>query len=213
MKRLKRRRPRCRLDLHGHLDQERLEQIRAKLGLTKMGRLSDWQDEDFGWRDISHDGDSSLMLNLWRHSEDQWSILISAADDIDLSDQEIARWRTIFTTAVLDSGLEITDFKVTAPPHRESYETTWWNENWLRTTHWDLPAQNLEELWPVIGVHPSAAEVEKRDKLAIFMTSPTWQPAPVELREQAENFIRRVTEAEHVIQQAREDRTEHSGSE
>ncbi|WP_067819077.1 hypothetical protein [Nocardia inohanensis] len=134
-----------------------------------------------------------MSLDLWRIEDSLWVLRISAAADVDLGDEEIARWQPIFTAATLDADLEVFEFEVFPPPHRDSYETMWENENWLRTMYWDLPAQNLEELWWVIGVGPSTPEVEKRDKLAAFMASPTWKPAPPELRRQAEEFMRRAT--------------------
>ncbi|MFE4455835.1 hypothetical protein ACFROC_00625 [Nocardia tengchongensis] len=196
MTRLKPLKPRLRMTLGGQLDQARLEQIRKALGLTRIGRLTDREDEHFGSRDVGDTVDQSVSLDLWRVEDTQWALRVSATDDVDLSDTEIARWQSICATAARDVGLEVAEVRVFPTPQRESYETTWLNENWLRTMHWDLPAQNLAELWQVIGVDASASETEKRDRLAQFMTSPTWQPAPPELRQQAEEFVHRVTENE-----------------
>ncbi|WP_157762209.1 hypothetical protein [Nocardia yamanashiensis] len=193
MRRLKPQMPRMRMTLGGRLDQARLERLREVLGLTRMGRLTDREDEHFGFRDVSANRDRSVSLDLWRVEDIKWSLSISAEDDVDFSDEEIAHWQAVFTAAAREAELEMLGFKVFPPPHRESYQTRWENENWLRTMYWDLPAQNLKELWWVIGVGPSAPEAEKRDKLVAFMASPTWKPAPPELRRQAEEFVRRAT--------------------
>ncbi|MGW4529513.1 hypothetical protein ACWEOI_01045 [Nocardia sp. NPDC004340] len=193
MTRLKPRKARLRVMLRGQLDQARLERLRAALGLTRMGRLTDWADEHFGYRHIGGDANQSVCLDLWRVEETQWFLCVSATDDVDIYDEEISRWQSIYVTAARAVDLEISEVRVFPPPHRDSYETTWRNENWLRTVHWDLPARSLAELWPIIGIDPSARETEKRDRLASFMTSPTWEPAPPELRQQAEEFVHRVT--------------------
>ncbi|MFE6862791.1 hypothetical protein [Nocardia sp. NPDC057668] len=196
MTRLKPLRPRLRMIMSGELDRTRLDRLREALGLARKGRLTDREDEHFGYRDVSENQDRSLSLDLWRVSDAEWSLRISAAADVDLSDAEITRWQSVIAAAADANGLEISSVKVFPPPSRDNYETMWRNENWLRTAHWDLPARTLDELWWVIGIEPSASEVERRDKLAAFMTNPVWQPAPAELRQEAEAFVRRVTESE-----------------
>lgn len=191
MKRMKRR---LLLLTSGRLDQPRLEELRNALGLTRRGRLTDSEDSEFGYRNIGDPRDPSMILTLWRDAEDKWSISIDAATDADFDDGQIADWQADAESALRASGLDILERRAFPGEPRPSFEDDWRNENWLRAKHWDLPAQTLAELWAVIGVSPTTSHLEKRAALVEFMKSPTWEPAPSQLRHEAEEFVREADE-------------------
>src|SRR2546421_11173919 len=59
----------------GTVDQPVLDQLRAALDLTRSGRLTDAEDEEFGYRTETVDG-GEVMLNLWRLGDRQWGYQI-----------------------------------------------------------------------------------------------------------------------------------------
>src|SRR5690242_596970 len=59
------------LTLSGRLDQARLDELRARLEMRRMGRLTDREDAHLGTREIP----GGLVLDLWRDEDkqDDWS--------------------------------------------------------------------------------------------------------------------------------------------
>ncbi|MEC3919228.1 hypothetical protein [Nocardia sp. CDC160] len=178
------------LILAGRLDQPRLDELRAALGLTPSGRLTDREDARFGFRELGDDGNPSLVLKLWRVEDDQWAISVDVAAGSEVGEDDIVRWRDETEAAATMSGLQTVECRSFPAERRTSYLTDWRNEDWLRTTKWDLPAQSLPELWSVIGVRASASSAEKRAELMRFMATPAWEAAPGRIKQEAEDFLR-----------------------
>lgn len=178
------------LMLAGRLDQARLDELRRALGLTPSGRLTDREDARFGFRELGDDGNPSAVLKLWRSADDQWAISVDVAAGTEVGEYEIVRWRSEAEAAATMAGLRTVECRSFPAERRTSYPTDWRNENWLRTTKWDLPAQTLPELWSVIGVRASASPAEKRTELIRFMATPAWEAAPEKIKQEAENFLR-----------------------
>ncbi|HKS98383.1 MAG TPA: hypothetical protein VJT31_02545 [Rugosimonospora sp.] len=176
--------------LAGRLDQSSLEELRRLLGLKRVGRLTDLEDAQFGHRDVGPNGDATARLDLWRDAVDQWHVSLSARQDTAVADDEIERWATEAEAAATAVGLQVVERRLFPGRNPPDYRTTWRNESWLRTMHWDLPAQSLHELWTIIGVSPSGSAADKRAALIRFMDSPTWEPAPDRIRQEADAFLR-----------------------
>jgi hypothetical protein len=179
------------LILAGRLDQGGLEELRRLLGLRRMGRLTDREDAQFGSRDIVSDDHPAMTLELWRDEdkEDRWSISLDAMSGAGASEDAIALWRSRAEAAAAAVGLTVVEARSFPPEHQPDYQTEWRNENWLRTAYWDLPAQSLDELWPVLGLSASASPEEKRAELTKFVASPTWEAAPTRIRSEADAFL------------------------
>ena len=178
------------LILSGRLDQIGLAELRRVLGLRSLGRLTDGEDSQFGYRNIGDGGSPSMVLELWRHGDEQWAVSLDVASDVDVSEDEIARWRMQAEAAAHAVGLTMVEHRSFAPERLPSHRTDWRNENWLRTVQWDLPAQTLQELWPVLGLSEAAPSGEKRAELVRFMATPAWEAAPMLIRREAEAFLR-----------------------
>lgn len=62
------------------------------------------------------------------------------------------------------------------------------NADWLRGKEWNIPANNLEDLFGFLGVLD--AERESQEKvLSNFMDTPTYAPSPLLIKKQAEEFM------------------------
>ncbi|KAF0848270.1 hypothetical protein [Nocardia caishijiensis] len=176
-----------RLRLAGRLDQAGLETLRATLRLSRVGRLTDREDAEFGVREVRLAEGRAAQLELWRIEQDQWSIYLDTSADTELTSAEISHWQELAEEAARAVGFDVVERRV-FHAQRPSVATETRNEDWLRTMRWDLPARTLPELWSVLQV-TTASDDEKREALRKFMASPTWEPAPTGLREEAEAFL------------------------
>jgi hypothetical protein len=175
------------VDLSGPLDQARLDALRAALGLTRMGRLTDTMDEEFGYRYLA--GPQSADVTLWRRADDRWLVDVTAWPGFRVEPRQLDEVVARIRAAAPVVGLAVSDVRTFAPVADEDFATMNHNENWLRTTHWDLPATTLDELWPVLGLAPTADDETKRARLRAFMTEPAWAPAPERIRREAAEFL------------------------
>lgn len=175
------------VDLTGPLDQARLEALRAALGLTRMGRLTDTQDAEFGYRYL--DGPDSADVTLWRRVDDRWLVDVVAVPGYRVDPARLDDVVAQVRAAAPAAGLTVGDVRRFAPPPTESHATRDRNEDWLRTTYWDLPATTLDELWPVLGLAPTADDGTRRARLRAFMAEPAWAPAPARIKREAAEFL------------------------
>ncbi|SCF12092.1 hypothetical protein GA0074696_2853 [Micromonospora purpureochromogenes] len=88
----------------------------------------------------------------------------------------------------MEAGLVVEAVRMFGP-QQVDVATAGRNEDWLRTTGWNLPARSLGELWPVLGVTPSASDEERRRELRRFMALPVWRAAPAGLRTEAARYL------------------------
>ncbi|MGK8524491.1 hypothetical protein ACRS6B_24375 [Nocardia asteroides] len=144
--------PRLRLILRGNLNQTRLDRLRHALGLARIGRLSDREDEHFGSRDLPGTAGSGTMMNLWRDDNDLWSISIDAQSETVPSAADLDTWRSEAVAAATEAGLTVVEQRLFPRNDEVINRTEWRNENWLRTAGWSISAQTLAELWSEIDV-------------------------------------------------------------
>jgi hypothetical protein len=97
-----------RIRVHGHVDQQGLERLRAELRLTKQGRLSDDWDENFGNRRIERPSGESFKVSLYRHSADgTWTVNVSTTQPLP-DDREVAALRDRLVANVAAAGFQAT---------------------------------------------------------------------------------------------------------
>jgi hypothetical protein len=61
--------------LHGAMSEERLAELRRRLGLEHAGRLSDDEDAQFGHRYLRRpEGGGIVVLHLYRRSDTDWAL-------------------------------------------------------------------------------------------------------------------------------------------
>jgi hypothetical protein len=174
----------------GSMSQPKLDRLRAALELSRMGRLTDLEDEHFGTRQLRDDPEGAAMLNLWRTSPDAWSITIDATPECDITEAGLGEWERQITAAAESVELGLVERRSFQTRQDLESRTEWSNENWLRTTGWDLPAQTLEELWAVLDLGPARTVIDRRAALEKFMGSPAWEAAPNRVKTEAESFLR-----------------------
>lgn len=66
-----------RVRLSGQMTQDRLRQMREKLSLERQGRLTDAEDDLFGYRHLQHDDQNWINLDLMRSDGTHWVLAIS----------------------------------------------------------------------------------------------------------------------------------------
>jgi len=179
------------LIFNGSVTQERLDQLRQQLRMTSIGRLGDREDAHFGYRYLDRTSGTTLSMNLWREDDDLWSFSVNASPEIALSFDDLSTWRMEVEYAISEVGLVIVERRLFEERNECARIAAWRNENWLRTAKWDLPVSTLEELWPVLGLSPSASPEYRRVELQKFMRSPTWEGAPEIVKRDADEFIQK----------------------
>jgi len=58
----------------GAMPPDRLAALRESLNLHPRGRLTDAEDANFGYRQLQHDDENWITLDLWRQSDTEWSL-------------------------------------------------------------------------------------------------------------------------------------------
>src|SRR2546430_16868232 len=61
----------------GEMSEAKLDELRQRLGLERVGRLSDREDAEFGYRYVRQDEGSTIMLGLWRRHDTDWVVHLS----------------------------------------------------------------------------------------------------------------------------------------
>jgi hypothetical protein len=95
-----------RVTAFGEVDQARLEDLRSQLGLRRAGRLTDDEDEQFGYR-TERVGDTEVEFTLTRDGVGTWSFWISYEGATPPADALIDQHREAFLQAFRASGLRI----------------------------------------------------------------------------------------------------------
>jgi hypothetical protein len=175
--------------LRGAVDRARLEELRRSLGLRPRGRLTDQEDSEFGYRYVGDPDDRSVILSLWRYADDEWGVALDTVPPAGVADPDVEMWAARAEEAAAQAGLAVVERRVFGQS-RQRPQSRVANEDWLRAMSWDLPASTLAELWPVLGLSPSAPEHAKRDALRRFMAEQVWRAAPDRVRAEADAFLR-----------------------
>jgi hypothetical protein len=67
--------------LQGEMSEATLDELRQRLGLRSMGRLSDREDAEFGYRYLREDQGSTVLLGLWRRGDCDWVVHLSVENE------------------------------------------------------------------------------------------------------------------------------------
>lgn len=95
-----------RLTAFGEVDQVRLDGLRAELGLRRAGRLTDSEDEEFGYR-TERAGDTTVEVTLSRAGVHTWSLWVSYEGATPPPDALIDAYRSAFLQAMRNAGLRM----------------------------------------------------------------------------------------------------------
>lgn len=97
-----------RVRLSGQMTQDTLAQMREKLSLERRGRLTDAEDDLFGYRHLQHDDQNWINLDLIRTDGTHWVLAISHLNEpptSELLDQTLSQ----IMEAAADLGLTVED--------------------------------------------------------------------------------------------------------
>lgn len=67
--------------LCGEMPQSKLDQLRERLRMRRMGRLTDLEDAEFGYRYLRQDDGNIVVLRLWRQTDTEWVVDLSFEHD------------------------------------------------------------------------------------------------------------------------------------
>lgn len=98
--------------LAGPMTEETLVQVREDLSLNKIGRLTDDEDAEFGYRYLQKDDQNWISFDLYRNEDDDtiWAFhltYLKAPPDPEIIDQILAD----ITTTAKRHGFTITEIK------------------------------------------------------------------------------------------------------
>jgi hypothetical protein len=65
------------VELYGEMPQSKLEQLRRLLKLERLGRLTDAEDAEFGYRYLRNEESNWVTLSLWRIDDTHWALDLS----------------------------------------------------------------------------------------------------------------------------------------
>jgi hypothetical protein len=63
--------------LQGEMSEAKLDELRRRLGLQRLGRLSDREDAEFGYRYLRENDGNTVTLGLWRRGDSDWVVHLS----------------------------------------------------------------------------------------------------------------------------------------
>lgn len=132
-----------------------------------------------------------LVVDVARTSESGWVFALFYAGDRPSSDTVEAH-RVLFRDAVDRLGLTLVEITPAATA-AEVFVTPSAPEGGAESAfgaHWYLPYDDLDRVWPHLGLRGDAAREVKKVKLRELMATPAWSSAPEALRHQAEAFLR-----------------------
>jgi hypothetical protein len=105
---------RLHVELATELDQRTLDRIRKLLDLTPAGRLTDDEDQKFGWRRVPGPFTDLAELSLWRESAERWRIVVWGRDTL-LPDPATERLRAEVLAVVRDLALPVRQVRLDPP--------------------------------------------------------------------------------------------------
>jgi hypothetical protein len=92
--------------LRGELPQARLDALRDRLGLHRQGRLTDHEDELFGYRYLRDAPGERTVVRLSRQAADRWAIHL-ASEGTRPAQEVIDGWRSAVEEAATHLDLVV----------------------------------------------------------------------------------------------------------
>jgi hypothetical protein len=92
--------------LRGEVSQPTLDALREQLGLQRQGRLTDQEDELFGYRYLRDDPGNRVKVRLYRAAPDSWAVDLTSEQQ-NLPAEVRAGWRSEIEAAAARLGLTV----------------------------------------------------------------------------------------------------------
>ncbi|MFE5327303.1 hypothetical protein ACFRCG_13060 [Embleya sp. NPDC056575] len=183
--------PALRVLARGELSSERIRHLLTTLRLEENPRSEGpGASMSLAHRTFTDDTGTRLVLDLGRADESGW-ILALFFDGEPPSTDTVEGYRVLLRAAVDRLGLaliEVTpaaaadEVYVAPPPSPDTPEPM--------ILSWDLPYDDLDRMWPHLGLRATAPREVKEVVLREVTRTPAWAVAPEKLRRQAEAFLR-----------------------
>lgn len=185
--------PALRVLSHGELTPDQLRRLIGTLRLEEIPRAEGpGAAKSIAHRSFTDDTGTRLVLDLARTGESGW-VLALFFDGEPPSVDTLEGHRILLRDAVERLGLTLIEITPAAaadevhvvPPSPSASEPG-------IGVSWDLPYEDLDQLWPHLGLRKEAPREVKEVKLREVMRTPAWTAAPQSLRRQAEIFLRGI---------------------
>jgi hypothetical protein len=183
--------PALRVLAQGELTSDQLQQLIVTLRLEGVARAEGpGAAKSIAHRSFTEGANTSLILDLARTGESGWVLALFFDGDPPFTDT-VERHRALLRDTVERFGLalvEITPAATADEVHVVPSPPTGLSEPAIGPS-WDLPYDDLDNLWPHVGLRKDAPREVKQAKLREVMSTPAWSAAPQSLRRQAESFL------------------------
>ncbi|HEV7933157.1 MAG TPA: hypothetical protein VGP70_12730 [Actinomadura sp.] len=186
--------PALRVLSQGELTSDQLRRLLGTLRLEQAPRTEGpGAARSIAHRSFTDDTGTRLVLDLARTGESGW-VLALFFDGERPSADTVEGHRVLLREAVERLGLTLVEITPAAtadevyvmpPPTPGTSEST-------IGVSWDLPYDDLDQLWQHVGLRKDAPREVKEVKLREVMRTPIWSVAPPALRRQAEVFLRDI---------------------
>lgn len=90
--------------VRGEMPQAKLDALRERLGMRSIGRLTDLEDAEFGYRYLRQNN-GNVVLRLWRQTDTEWIIHLSFENEPP-SDSTVQECRSQIFEAAAALGLK-----------------------------------------------------------------------------------------------------------
>lgn len=176
----------------GELTEEHLEWLRDVLPLEGGPRTEGYgAANSIAHSVLTDDTGDLLLLDLGRVGRDEW-VFALYAEGAPPYPGAVEKHRELFREVIEHVRLKL--IAITPASTEEgvfipAYPPEAW-ENELRESAWNLPYNCLEQMWVHLGLDEDAPRVLKEIELRAAMATPVWLTAPIQLRREAEEFLR-----------------------
>jgi len=175
----------------GELSEDQVRWLRETFALTEGPRTEGPAAQDsIAHRTLTDDQRVPLVLDLACMDGTAWVFTLFQTTEDKPSAPFVETQRAAFRTAIDHLGLELVEIQPPATSDEVLIpyaEPTYTPESAFRA-HWALP-DDLELVWPHLGVVRDAPREVKKVKLRELMLTPAWNLAPAAVHRQAQRFL------------------------
>ncbi|MFG1892212.1 hypothetical protein ACGFIR_30650 [Micromonospora sp. NPDC049051] len=184
--------PALRVLSQGELTSDQLQHLLSILQLEQAPRIQGpGAAKSIAHRAFADSVDTRLILDLARAGESGWVLTLLFEGEPPSADA-IQAHRALLVDTIEQCGLTLIEVAPAATAdqvHVPPQEPIGTAEPGIGPS-WDLPYDNLDQLWPHVGLRKDAPRDVKAVKLREVMRSSVWSAAPPALQRQAESFLR-----------------------
>ncbi|MEU9998157.1 hypothetical protein [Streptomyces sp. NPDC050848] len=185
--------PALRALAYGHLTTDQLTGLLDEFGLSSLPRVEGpGAAQSIAHRPFADEEGIPLVLDLARTGDAGWVLTLFHTGQQPIA-STIEGYRARFRDAI--RRLDLTLVQIDPPASADEVLTTTAAPDEADSSfgaHWHPEVEELDGLWPHIGLDRDAPREVKAVKLREVMLSPAWPHAPENLRRQAEEFLRNV---------------------